>query len=142
MQVFPGLGHGGAGRAQLGVGVQHGKVQLVFDRVQVDEEVVHFVEDLLRARVGTIDLVDDQDGQQLGLQRLREHVTGLRQGAFRGIDQKHDAVHHLEGALDLATKVGVARRIDNVDLGVVELDGRVLGQNGDAALASPARSNP
>ena len=46
-----------------------------------------------------------------------------------------DAVDHRQGSLDLAAKVGVAGRIDDVDQMSVVLDGRVLGQDRDAALA-------
>ena len=40
-----------------------------------------------------------------------------------------------ERPLDLAAEVGVAGGIDDVDQGVVVVDGRVLGQDRDAALA-------
>src|SRR6185312_8814050 len=40
-----------------------------------------------------------------------------------------------EDALDLAAEVGVAGRIDDIDLRVAEAQRDVLGQNGDAALA-------
>ena len=69
------------------------------------------------------------------LERLAQHVAGLGQRALGGVHQQHDAVHHLERALDLAAEVAVARRVDDVDLGVAEVDGRVLGQDRDAALA-------
>ncbi len=73
-------------------------------------------------------------GLQLGFERLGQHVARLRQRAFGRIHQQHHAVHHLERALHLAAKIGVARRVDNVDLAAVKVDGRVLGQDGDAAL--------
>ena len=41
----------------------------------------------------------------------------------------------LQDALDLAAEVGVAGRVDEVDLDVAEREGDVLGQDGDAALA-------
>ena len=41
----------------------------------------------------------------------------------------------MQDALDLAAEVGVARRVDDVDLGAADLEGDVLGQDGDAALA-------
>ena len=125
----------GGCRAQLGVGVEHGKVELVFAGVEIDEEVVDLVEHFLRAGVGPVDLVDHQDRRQLGLERLAEHVARLRQRPFAGVHQQHHAVHHLERALHLAAEVAVARGVDNVDLDVVVEDGGVLGQNGDAALA-------
>jgi len=122
------------GSALLGIGVENREVELVLFGVEVDEEVVDLVQDFLRTRVGAVDLVDDQDGRQLGFEGLREHVPSLRQRTFRGIDQQHDAVDHLEGALDLAAEVGVAGGVDDVDLGVLEMDRRVLGQDGDAAF--------
>ena len=69
------------------------------------------------------------------LQRLRHHEFGLRQRTFGGVDQHQRAVHHVEDALDLAAEIGVARRIDDVDAGVLPLHRGGLGQNGDAALA-------
>ena len=74
-------------------------------------------------------------GRQLGLQRLAEHVARLRQRAFAGVHQQHDAIHHLQRAFDFAAEVAVAGRVDDVDLDVVIMNGSVLGQNGDAALA-------
>ena len=53
------------GGAELGVGVEHGEIELVFVGVEIDEEVVDLVEHFLRAGVGTIDLVDDDDGGSL-----------------------------------------------------------------------------
>src|SRR4029079_13933779 len=50
-------------------------------------------------------------------------------------DQQQHAVDHLEDALDLAAEVGVARRVDDVDVRALVGHGRVLGQDGDALLA-------
>ena len=77
----------------------------------------------------------DHDGAQAALQRLGDDELGLRQRAFGGVDQHHDAVDHVEDALDLAAEIGVARRIDDVDARVLPDDGRALGEDGDAALA-------
>ncbi len=59
----------------------------------------------------------------------------MRHGALGGVDQQQGAVGHLENAFHFAAEIGVARRIDDVDLDVANLQGDVLGQNGDAALA-------
>ncbi len=48
---------------------------------------------------------------------------------------KQRAVSHLEDALDLAAEVGMARSVDDVNLHALVLDGDVLRQNGNAALA-------
>ncbi len=120
--------------ARLAVGVHHREVEDGLVGVEVDEEVVDLVQDFLGTGVGTVDLVDDDHRGEAGLKRLRKHVPGLRQGAFGGVDQQHHAVDHLQRALDLAAEVGVARRVDDVDLVVVVVKGGVLGKNRDAAL--------
>ena len=131
----PGMAGSSGRSARLGDGVEHGKIELRFFGVEVDEQIVDLVQHFLRARVGAVDLVDDHDGRQLGFERLGQHVARLRQRAFGGVDQQHDAVDHLERALHFAAEVGVAGRVDDVDLAAVEVDGRVLGEDGDAALA-------
>ena len=122
------------GGADARVGVEHGKVELILVRVEIDEEVVDLVEHLARARIGTIDLVDDNNRGQPALERLSEHETRLRQRPFRRIHEEHHAVDHRERALDLAAEVGVARRVDDVDQQILVPDGRVLRENRDAAL--------
>ena len=74
-------------------------------------------------------------GLRPDLQRLGDDELGLRQRAFGGIHQDQRAIHHVEDALDLAAEIGVARRIDDVDAGVLPLHRGRLGENGDAALA-------
>ncbi len=130
-----GLGQLGRRRAGLGDRVEHGKIKLRLFRIEIDEEIVDLVQHFLRTRVGAVNLVDHHDGRQLGLERLGQHVARLRQRAFGRIHQQHHAVDHLERALHLAAKVGVAGRIDDVDLAAAKVDGRVLGENRDAALA-------
>ena len=68
------------------------------------------------------------------LQRAGEDEARLRHGALSGVDEQDDAVDHLEDTLDLSAEVGVARGIDNVDLGVAVADGGVFGEDRDAAL--------
>ncbi len=88
-----------------------------------------------RAGVGAVDLVDDDDGLEAHLERLRDDELGLRQRAFGGVDQHQRAVDHVQDALDLAAEIGVARRVDDVDAGALPIDRGGLGENGDAALA-------
>jgi hypothetical protein len=127
--------HLGRRGPDLGVGIEHGKFELVFAGVEIDEQVVDFVEDFLRPRVGPIDLVDDDDWREAALERLAQHEPGLRQRAFRRVDQQHHAVDHRQRAFDLAAEVGVARRVDDVDQQVVIVNRGVLGENRDPALA-------
>ena len=110
--------------------------------VQLDEQVEDRVEDVDRPGVGAIDLVDDHDGPQADLEGLAQHKARLRQRPLGGIDQEQAAVGHVQHALDLAAEVGVAGRVDDVDLGAADLQGDVLGQDGDAALRAPERWSP
>ena len=96
------------GRARFGAGVEHRKIQLVLDRVEVDEEVVDLVQDFLDPRVGPIDLVDDNDRRQAPLERLPQNEACLRQRPLRRVDQQQHAVNHRERPLDFAAEVRVA----------------------------------
>ena len=87
------------------------------------------------AGVGAVDLVDHHDRRQAGLERLAQHEAGLRQRALAGVHQQQDAVDHLQRPLHLAAEVGVAGGVDDVDPRPQEVDGRVLGHDGDALLA-------
>ena len=117
------------------VRVEHREFDLVLGRVEVDEQVVDLVQHLLRPGVGAVDLVQHDDRRQPALERLAQHEARLRQRALRGIDQQHHAIDHRQRALDFPAEVRVARRVDDVDQDVVVMDGGVLGQDGDAALA-------
>ena len=88
-----------------------------------------------RSGVDPIDLVHDDDRGQPQLERLPEHDPGLWHGTFERIDQQQAALRHPQHPLDLSTKVGVTRRVDDVDLDPVVSNRGVLGQDGDALLA-------
>ncbi len=126
--------------AVAGDGVDHGELDLVLVGAEVDEKVVDLVEDLLRAGVLAVDLVDDHDGLQPERERLREHEPGLRERPLGRVHEEHHAVDHAERPLHLAAEIGVAGRVHDVDLdllaGVGDVaDGRVLGHDGDPLLA-------
>ena len=122
----------GQRNAHLGVGVEHREIQLVLGGVEVDEQVVDFVQDLLDAPVRAVDLVDDHDGREPLLQGLPQDEPGLGERAFGGVHQEHDPVHQVQGALHFAAEIGVARRVDDVDLNALIGNGHVLGHDGDA----------
>ena len=117
------------------VAVHDRELDLVVAGVQVEEQRVGLVDDLGDARVGAIDLVHDEDHAQVGLERLAQHEPGLRQRPLAGVDQEQHAVDHRQGPLHLAAEVGVAGRVDDVDLRVAVPDRGVLGEDRDALLA-------
>src|SRR3546814_959420 len=89
---------------------------LVLVGVEIQEQLLHLVHDLVDAGVGAVDLVDDEDHRQAGLEGLAEHEAGLGERTLAGVDEQEDAVDHGQRSLDLATEVGVARSVDDVDL--------------------------
>src|SRR5258706_75906 len=66
------------------IGVDHGKIELVFRGIEIDKKVVDFVEDFFGARVGAIDLVQHDHRRQLRGERFLQDVARLRQRAFAG----------------------------------------------------------
>ena len=116
-------------------GVHHRKVQLLVSGAQFVEQIEGSVDHLVGVGARFIHLVYDNDGPQAQRQRLFRHEARLRHGAFLRVDQQHHAIDHAQGALYLAAKVRVARRIEDVDVRAFPVHGAVLGQDGDATLA-------
>ncbi len=121
--------------ARFRIRVEDGKIKLVFGGLEVDEQIVDFVEHGGRARVGAINLVEHDDGEQLRVQCLLQDIARLRQRTFAGVHQEEHAVHHFQGALDFPAEVAVARCIHDVDFRVVVEQRRVFRQNRNPALA-------
>ncbi|CAB4908849.1 unannotated protein [freshwater metagenome] len=134
-EVLAQLVRADAGAAVAADRVVDGELELVVLGVELEEELLDVRDDLLDLRVGAIDLVDDEDDRQVGLERLAEHEARLGQRALRRVDEEDDAVDEGQAALDLAAEVGVAGRVDDRDRRVAPLDDRVLGEDGDPALA-------
>ena len=111
--------------AVAGIGIDNGKIKLVFAGVEINEKIVDFVQDFLGARIGAVDLVQHDYRRELRCKCLLQNVTRLRQRPFAGVDQHHNTIHHAQRALHFAAKVAVSRGVHDVD----------LGKNGDAALA-------
>jgi hypothetical protein len=126
-----------AGRhpALLGRAVENREIELLFAGVERREQIEHFVDDFDRPGIGAVHLIDDDDGLESHLQRLRHHELGLRQRTFGGVDQHQRAVDHVEDAFDLAAEIGMAGRVDDIDAGVFPQHRGRLGQDGDTALA-------
>ena len=111
-----------------------GEIELFFGRVQGSEKIEHFVMHLMRARVGTVYLVDDDHGLEANRQSFRHDELGLRQGAFRRVDEQQHAVHHRENTLHFAAEIGVARRINDIDAQIAVQNRCAFGENGNAAF--------
>ena len=116
-----------SGFQPLGIGVERGaacprvavddrELDLGLVGVEVEEELVHLVHDRLDAGVGAVDLVDDEDHREPRLERLAQHEARLRQRTLARVDEEEHAVDHRDPALHLAAEVGMAGRVDDVDL--------------------------
>ena len=132
-------------RPALAGGVDDREVERVLAVVlveQVHEQLVGLVDDLGDPGVAAVDLVDDQDDGHVGVERLAQHEAGLGERALGRVDEQHDAVDHRQAALDLATEVGVAGGVDDVDRhrlalggGTGVVDRGVLREDRDPLLA-------
>ena len=134
LQVSAGLLPVVAGGAGAAAAEHHGAVQLLVGGAQIHQQKQDLVDDLLDAGVGTVDLVHGDDQAQVLLQSLLQHKAGLGHAALGSVHQQQHAVDHLQHALHLAAKIGVARGVNDVDLNALVGAGAVLCQNGDAAL--------
>ena len=113
---------------------EHGGVQLLIGSVQVQQQLQHLVHHLVDPLVGAVDLVDHHNDPVAQLQGAAQHKPGLGHRTLSGVHQQDHAVDHLQNTLHLAAKVGVARGVHDVDLGVLVVDSGVLCQNGNAPL--------
>ena len=95
-------------------GVQDWKLELGGVGRQVEEEIGGRLEHPVGARVPPIDLVDHHDRAQSELERLLQDEARLRHRPLGRVDDQQRAVGHAEHPLDLAPKIGVPRRIDDV----------------------------
>src|SRR5712672_11020 len=123
------------GHAVACVGVDDGEIELVFGGVEIDEEIVDFVEHFLGASVGAINFVEHDDWRKLGGKGLLQNIASLRQRAFAGVNQDNYAIDHAQRTLDFAAEIAVAGRVNDIDFGVVKKESGILGEDGDAALA-------
>lgn len=89
---------------------------------------------LRRAAVRFINLVDYHDRFQTDLDSLLQHEAGLWHRALESVDQQEATIRHIQHALNLATEIGVPRRVDNVDLVPLVVDGYVLGKDRDTTF--------
>ena len=116
-------------------GINNREIKLLVACTQLNHQVEYLVDSSIGVSIGAVDLVDHNNDAQTTLKGMRKNETGLRLGAFISINNEQCAICHVENALHLATKVGMTGGVDNVDLSVLVMDGDVLRENGNAALA-------
>ena len=115
-------------------------LELLIGGIQIDQKIVNLIEDFVGARIAAVDFVDDHDDLESGLKGFFKNEAGLGQRSFGCIHQQNRAIHHGKRALDFTAEVGVAGRVDDVDLVLLAVrrgvgDGAVLGEDGDTTFA-------
>src|SRR5437667_956989 len=130
--VFVQFAHG---KTVLRAGVNDWEIELLVGCFKFDEEIENLVQDFMRTRVFSVDLVDDNNRLQFVLQRLAQNKTRLRLWPIVRIDNKQHAIHHFHDSLDFAPKIRVAGGINDVDPIAVPLESCVLRANRDPFFA-------
>ena len=103
--------------------------------VQRDEQIKNQIEDLVRRRIIAIDLIDNHDRLGTRFEGFAEHKPRLSLRTICGIDDQKNAVDHVHDAFDFAAKIGMPRRINDVDVVIVVFERSVLGLDGDTLFA-------
>jgi hypothetical protein len=81
-----------------------------------------------------VDLVHEHQRRNAQPLQCTHQDARLRLHALHGGDDEHRAVEHAQHTLDLRNEVGMARRVDQIDVQVVERERRDGRPDGDAPL--------
>jgi len=117
-----------------GRGVDDREIELLVGGAQTVKQVEHLVHGPVRTGAGAVNLVHYHNRVQAFFKGLAGHEAGLGHGAVDGVYQQQHRVHHGQYPLDLTAEVGVSGGVHDVDAVVIPANGRVLGQNGNAAF--------
>ena len=105
---------------------------MVFGGVEFEKELEDLIMHCEGIRVGTVNLVNHDDGLQAFLESLAQHETSLGLWPAEGIDDEDDTVHHFHDTFHFSAEVGVSRGVYDVNDVLIPVNGSVLGLNGDA----------
>src|SRR3972149_5228429 len=122
----------GKGVTGLGGSIEDRKVQLLGICGKLQEKVLYHIGHLCRAGRRAVYLIDDHNGFESLLESVTQHKSGLRHRAIHSVDDQEASIGHVEHPFHLATKIGMAWGIYDVDLYPLISDSRILGQNGNA----------
>ena len=114
--------------------VEHRAVKLLVGGVEIDKKLKYLVLDLAETGIGLVYLVDNDDDSVVKLKRSLKNEASLRHRALSRVNEKDNAVNHLENTLYLAAEVSVSGSVYKIDLYVLVVNGGVLGENCDSSL--------
>jgi len=118
----------------LARGKDHRKIEQIVRGLQLNKEIEDLVHGPVRPRRRLVNLIDDHQHRKRNSQGFFQNKIGLGHRTFLGIHQEQTAVRHAQDPLNLATKIRMARRVDDIDQVLPISKGSVLGSYGDTAL--------
>ncbi|CAB4901452.1 unannotated protein [freshwater metagenome] len=98
------------------IAVDDWEVDLVNVCIEIHKQILDLRDHLIDSSIGTVDLVHCQNDGQVQCERLAKHKARLGKRPLGGINEQYHSIDHGERTLNLAAKVSVARRVNNVDL--------------------------
>src|SRR4030043_1231046 len=119
---------------ELCVGVDDRKFKLFLCGVEVNKEIVDFVQNLLNPCISAVYFINDQDRRKIKLKGLFQNESCLGQRALRGIDEEQHAIHHLQRPFHFSTEISMPWGIDDIDLDSLIFNRRILCHDGNAPL--------
>ena len=78
-----------------------------------------FLHHLVDAGVGAVGLIHHDNDGHFGSQGLAQHEPGLWQWPLGGVDKQYHAVDHGKPTFNFATKISVARSVNDVNNEVI-----------------------
>ena len=123
------------GPAVFSGGIEEGAIQLRVGGVQIHQKLQHFIDDLIRSCLRTVYLIDADDDRKVEPQSFLQYKFGLRHRTLKSVDHQDDAVDHFKDTFHLAAKIRMAGGVNDIDLDILIKNGRVFGEDGDAALS-------
>ena len=123
------------GESLLRTGIEMGEIELLIRGFQFQEELENHIEHLVWPSIFPIDLVDDDDGFKVVFHRLAQDKFRLRLRSIVSVYDEKNAIHHLHDAFDLASEIGMSRRIHDIDAVSIPAKSRVLGADCDSLFS-------
>ena len=115
--------------------VLHRELNLIVCRTQLHHQLNARFHGGLGIGTLSIHFVDYHHDAQPAGNGMPQHESRLGHRTLRRVDQQQRSIRHLQHALDLTTKICVARRVDDVYLHIVVGNRYVLRKNRNTALA-------
>jgi hypothetical protein len=110
------------------------EVQLLVGRVEVNEQVEHLINNPVRTRARTVNLVDNNNRFQAMGKCFFGHEARLRHWAVKCVNHQQHGIHHGHHALNFTTEVGVPWGINDVDTVVIPFDSGVFREDSNPTL--------